>query len=324
MKMSQMLSAGVLSLFIVGSGCAGQVKAKASESKVALYTFESDANGFNTKNYFYDNGQEVVAFDTQFTPAIAQASIDYLRTKTSNPITYVVVTHPNPDKFNGMSVFQKLGAKVVMSSKTAGSLQDVQNYKQYYFVKMAKMFTDETYPKLSKPDVVFNQKFDLTLSSGEILKLSELTHPGVSSNQTIAFISNLNSLIVGDLVHVKAHAWLEGGIVNGKPTPTLKGWISDLKEIEANFAPEVKVYGGRGEVASVRDAVQSQIRYLETADQIVNAYIKKLGAKVSELKTDQAQGHYQAIQKQFEARFPEYTLGYMIGYGVYGLVNAKL
>ncbi|MGH2615900.1 MAG: hypothetical protein ACRDJC_11715, partial [Thermomicrobiales bacterium] len=37
-----------------------------------LYTFDSGAEGFFTKTYFYDTGSEVVAFDAQFTPELAQ------------------------------------------------------------------------------------------------------------------------------------------------------------------------------------------------------------------------------------------------------------
>ena len=90
-----------------------------------IYTFESDANGFNTRTYFYDTGDEVIAFDAQFTPALAEKSIEFLRSETNSPVTQVVITHPSPDKFNGMSAFQKLGARVVASKRTAESLREV-------------------------------------------------------------------------------------------------------------------------------------------------------------------------------------------------------
>jgi hypothetical protein len=59
----------------------------ASSKKSRVHVFESDANGFNTKTFFYDNGSEVVAFDTQFTPALAEQALTFLRTKTNNPIS---------------------------------------------------------------------------------------------------------------------------------------------------------------------------------------------------------------------------------------------
>ena len=331
MKINNLMVVAATLTSLISTGCsAAQTKeertmASANNSRGQIYSFESDGNGFNTKNFFYDNGEEVVVFDTEFTPDTAKKSIEFLRTKTQNPISYVVITHPNPDKFNGMSVFQELGAKVIASRATANSMQGVHDYKKYYFVNIAKMFTNETYPKLSQVDVVFDQTYDIKLRNGDVIALSELANPGVSSNQTVASIPAVNGLVVGDLVHHNAHAWLEGGIVNGKPTPTLKGWIADLNDLQASFkAANPTVYGGRGEAVKLDQAVKAQIEYLKKADSIVTSYIAKLGAKKSELQGDKAGQHYSALQAEFEKAFPTYSLGYMIQYGVYGLVNSKL
>ena len=51
----------------------------------ALYTFDSGEAGFFTKTYFYDTGEEVVAFDAQFTPELAEAAIASLREQTDSP-----------------------------------------------------------------------------------------------------------------------------------------------------------------------------------------------------------------------------------------------
>src|SRR5215211_9364290 len=91
----------------------------------ALYTFDSGEAGFFTKTYFYDTGSEVVAFDAQFTPELAERAIASLREQTDNPLTYLVITHPNPDKFNGAPAFQDEGAKVVASEATADAIPRV-------------------------------------------------------------------------------------------------------------------------------------------------------------------------------------------------------
>jgi hypothetical protein len=130
---------------------------------------------------------------------------------------------------------------------------------------------------------------------------------------------------VGDLVHHKLHAWLEGGIVNGQATPTLEGWIADLQELETTFAgePEPTVYGVRGEAAPLSEAVADQITYLERADQIVTDYVAELGDKKSELSGEKAGEHYAAIQAELEQAFPDYAFPDMISFSVYGLVNSK-
>jgi glyoxylase-like metal-dependent hydrolase (beta-lactamase superfamily II) len=291
----------------------------------ALYTYDSGEAGFFTKTYFYDTGSEVVAFDAQFTPELAEAAIASLREQTDNPITSVVITHPNPDKFNGAPAFQEEGAEVIASNATEAAIPGVHEYKKAGFVGMG-MFTEETYPAQATVDETFNDTHVIELSDGKTVELSELSEPGVSSTQTVAFIPELNALIVGDLVHHKLHAWLEGGIVEGQATPTLEGWTADLQQLKTIFAgdPEPTVYGGRGEAAPLSVAVAEQIAYLEQADQIVSDYVASLGERKSELSGPEAGEHYAAIQAQLEEAFPDYAFPDMIGFSVYGLVNSKL
>ena len=291
-----------------------------------LYSFESDGNGFNTRNFFLDTGREVVVFDAQFTADYAQQSLQFIRSKTQNPIRYVVITHPNPDKFNGASVFQAIGAKVIASKASSDAIPGVHAYKKYFFTQVAKSFTDATYPKEATVDITFSGSYDLKLEGGASVQLLELSKPGVSSTQTIASIPTLNAVIVGDLVHYKAHAWLEGGLQNGKPVPTIDGWISDLEELKTLYKsqPSEVVYGGRGDEAKLVTAANAQITYLKKADALVSDYVRNLGARRSELSTDKAGEHYAAITKLFEAAFPEYKYSFMTQFSVYGLVNSKL
>lgn len=147
----------------------------------ALYTFESGAAGFSTKTFFYDTGDEVIAFDAHFTPELAEQAIAYLRTESDSPLSTVVITHPNPDKFNGVPAFQAAGAEVVASTATAGSIPGVHDYKKAGLVG-AGMFTDETYPPLATVDQTFEGSETLELKGGKTVELRELRQPGVSSN----------------------------------------------------------------------------------------------------------------------------------------------
>ena len=289
-----------------------------------IFVYESDGNGFNTKTVFYDNGQEVVAIDAQFTPELAEKSLEFLREKTKNPLTYLIVTHPNPDKFNGIPVFQRNGAKVVASNETVKAMAGVHSYKKYYFVNIAKMFTEDTYPSLGTVDLTFDGKLDIVHENQEKVSLIELKRPGVSSNQTVVSIDSANALIVGDLVHHKAHAWLEGGVVNGKPTPTISSWIQDLDDLFVRFGNQnPTVYGGRGDARALNISIPQQISYLNTANKTVEDYVNRLGDRKTELSGPNAATHFGSIQKELEAQFPDYRLGYMIQYGVYGLALSK-
>lgn len=291
-------------------------------SRARLETFTSGGNAFDTHSYWLDTGRDVVVFDAQFTPSVATQLIAEIRSKTSTPIRWVVLTHPNPDKFNGAAAFQAIGAKVVASEATATSIPGVHAYKKHYFVNVAKTFTEETYPAEAKIDLTFNGSFDLPLEGGVVVKLRELEHRGVSSTQTVAFVPHLGAVITGDLVHHKAHAWLEGGIVDGKPTPDLGSWLLALDELQSVY-PTSTVHGGRGEPATpIEEAVKAEKDYLERLNAIVVTYIASLGPSAStELTSENAQHHYRALRALAERAFPDHALPYMIEYGVYGLAQ---
>jgi glyoxylase-like metal-dependent hydrolase (beta-lactamase superfamily II) len=299
---------------VVAFGCGD---AELQDTELAVYT--SDANGFDTHSFFYDTGAEVVVFDAQFTEAEAQKVLAAIRAKTSNPIRYVVVTHPNPDKFNGVGVFQREGAKVVASEATAAAIPGVHAYKKYYWVSVAQAFTEQTYPAQATVDVTFRGTYRLPLEGGAEVELAELSHSGVATTQTVAYLPRRQALIVGDLVHYRAHAWLEGGIRDGKVVPDLSSWKAALEELKAWKG--TTVYGGRGESAPVMTAVAEQQRYLDGMETLVKAYATELGSRKAELCGNEAGPHYQALQQRAAQAFPDYALPYMVGYGVYGLVT---
>jgi len=292
-----------------------------SESAAAphLETFTSDAAGFDTHSFWLDTGHEVVVFDAQFTPTTAQLLIAEITSKTRSPIRYVVLTHPNPDKFNGAPAFQALGARVVASDATARAIPGVHAYKKGYFVNVAKSFTESTYPAQATVDLTFTGDLELPLAGGAKILLHELAHPGVSSTQTVAFVPQANALVVGDLVHVKAHAWLEGGIVQGKPAPDLDAWKLALDELRTYRG--ATVYGGRGGTAPVEEAVTSQQAYLDKMRALVRAYVKDLGPKRSELNGPKAGLHHRAIATRAAEELPGYAFPYLVEYGAYGLID---
>src|SRR4051812_26010813 len=99
-----------------------------------IFTYESDPGGFNTKNCYFDNGEEAVVFDAQFTPDIAKKSLEEFKSQSTSPVKFLVITHPSPDKFNGSPVYKQAGAQVVASEDTQKALEGVHAYKKYYFV----------------------------------------------------------------------------------------------------------------------------------------------------------------------------------------------
>lgn len=287
-----------------------------------LGSFSSDVNGFDTHTYYYDDGQEVTVFDTQFVPALTQAMLDKIAGETNSPITRLVITHPNPDKFNGIVLLHDNGVTSIASNATATAMIEADAYKRYYWVEIAGAFTNETYPSIAPVQQTFDGEHVIELASGETITLFELDNGGVSTTQTVARIDATGALIVGDLVHHNAHAWLEGGISDGAPAPDLDAWKAALQELPALGTT---VYGGRGEQAvPVAEAVESQITYLDGMSVLIDGYIAELGPRKDELMGDAAADHHAEIQRRAGELFPERGLDYLIGYGVYGLVNSRL
>jgi glyoxylase-like metal-dependent hydrolase (beta-lactamase superfamily II) len=300
------------SLAMLSPACAG-----------TLGVYQSDAKGFDTRTYWYDDGREITVFDTQFVPALTEAMVAEIRKTSQNPISRVVVTHPNPDKFNGLSVLHKLGATSIASKATADAMQGVHDYKQYFWINIAKAFTKETYPKFEAVKQTFEGQQVITLASGETITVMQLKNAGVASTQTVARIDATGDLIVGDLVHHNAHAWLEGGIVGGTPKSDIAAWIAAVGELKGLGGKMVR--GGRGEDAPVEAAVVGQQAYLKAIDGLVAEYVRSLGARSVELKEPaKASEHHNALQARAEAAFPGRKLSYLIGYGIYGLANSKL
>lgn len=288
-----------------------------------LAAFTSDANGFNTHTYYYDDGKEVTLIDTQFVPSLTTAMVDEVRGKTKSPITRVIVTHANPDKYNGLPLLHKLGVESITSAAVARDMPVVHAYKENFWVNIAKAFKPGTYPAFENVKTTFDKSKTIRLKSGETITLYELANPGVTTHQVVVRIDQTGDLIVGDLVQPKAHLWLEGGLVDGKPNPDLKRWSAAVGELPKLAAgkPNAKVYGGRGEVESVGDAVRGTQAYLAKAQTLVVNYVRELGARRSELADPKKSGaHYKELEKRFASEFPDYKLPYMIGYSVYGLV----
>ncbi|MCA2961965.1 MAG: MBL fold metallo-hydrolase [Silvanigrellales bacterium] len=296
----------------------------ASAASIAsLSVFTSGADGFDTNTVFLDTGSEVVAFDAQFTPALAEQALSFLAKRTQSPVTHVVVTHPNPDKFGGVAAFQARGAKVVASQATAAALPSVHAYKKAFFVDVAKMFTSETFPALPSVDSTFETTKVMTLKGGTRIELTELGRPGVSGNQTVAYLPAQKALVVGDLVHHGVHAWMEGSVAKGTPEPTLASWASLLDSLAKRYPADTMVYGGRGKSVVLKEAVRAQKEYLVKADALVTRYVADLGNKRAELFGAQAGAHFAALTKTFEAAFPGLGHPSLVTYGVYGLALSK-
>lgn len=295
-------------MFALASGCAA--------NPVQVQAWQSGEAGFHTNSWWVDTGEEVVVFDAQFTPDLARELVAAIQAETDSPITTLVITHPNPDKFNGAGVFQELGATVVASEATAAAMPGVHAYKEAYFTGVG-MFPEGMYPALPTVDRTFADTLTIDLAgSSTPLELSVLSHPGVTVTQTIAQVDN--HVFVGDLVAADTHAWLEGGIVDGTATPDLVGWGAALDEALGVVGSEATLYPGRGPAGDAATVLAAQKQYLEVADAAVRDVLASRDDAVEALSGD-GDAVYAEITSTLQTAFPDHAHPYLVTYGVYGL-----
>lgn len=290
-----------------------------------LGVFTSDDKGFDTHTFYYDDGHEVVIIDTQFVPALTQKMVEQIRRTTRSPISRVVVTHANPDKFNGLAWLHAQGVRSISSRAVADDIPAVHAYKTRFWVETMNAFKPTDYPKLDNVQETFEgQSTQIKLKSGETLSLFALKNPGVASHQVVVRVDATGDLIVGDLVHHKAHAWLEGGLKDDRPVPSIEGWMAALDELPKLSAgyEGAKIYGGRGEFARVQDAVNAQKAYLTGVDKVTRNYLASAqSCSTEDDSPPKADARNTDLAQYISAAFPEYKLSYMVRYSVYGLAD---
>ncbi|MFD2273450.1 hypothetical protein ACFS07_26800 [Undibacterium arcticum] len=95
-----------------------------------LGVYTSDQKGFDTHTFWYDDGKEVTLIDTQFVPQLTEAMVQQVKSSTASPITRVIVTHANPDKYNGLAYLHKLGVESITSAAVSREMPVVHAYKE--------------------------------------------------------------------------------------------------------------------------------------------------------------------------------------------------
>lgn len=292
-----------------------------------LGVYTSPAAGFDTHTFYYDDGEEVTIFDTQFVPTLTAEMVKKIKSETQSKITRVVVTHPNPDKFNGLSYLHGMGVSSISSTQVAAQMPAVHEYKKNFWVNVMGAFKESEYPVFESIQKTFDEEYVITLKSGETITLFQLKNSGVATSQVVARIDTTGDLIVGDLVHTRAHAWLEGGLENGIPKPDLVSWVNALSELPAlsKGHGDAIVYGGRGEFVRVKDAVIEQMNYLTQAQKIVDQFLVAENLNEHDFSNNnKALAYYNDLTGLFTESFPDYQAPYMIKYSIYGLVDLRM
>lgn len=228
------------------------------------YTAEGDPNsGVIIGDKF------IMVSDATATPAMAQNLIARIRTVSSKPIKYVLLTHYHAVRVLGASAYIAEGATEVIASQGTLDLiiergaQDMQSEME----RFPRLFRGaDSVPGLTWPTLVIGGgnpargevPGKLTLDLGGVKVQIWHPGPGHTRGDTIAWVEEEKVLFSGDLVEYEA------GVYTGDAQ--LQEWPATLEALRALKAEAI--VPGRGEAmkgaANVNKALDYTQRWVET------------------------------------------------------------
>lgn len=274
-----------------------------------IYEFSTTPEFLNVKNYFYDNGEEVIVFDALPSTMAARKAIASIQSKTKNPITWVVILQPGVLQFSGASAYQAIGARVIASQKTVAAIQSEYEHRKKLFEAGAGVhFGIGTSEPLANVDSVFEGSHRLELKNGQAIILKDLSKSGASAHHTVAYIAEEEAVFVSDLIQYQTHSLLDGHVATGKNVPTWQSWIDDLNELNKIFKrdPEITVYASRGKLVNLPTGVYEQVRYLKAAYPIILNYYQANRSNWQGVNIPRK--ILQEFQLQMEQAFPQLAM----------------
>ncbi len=245
------------------------------------YTAEGDPN-----SGVIIGDQYIMVSDATATPAMARDLIAKIRTVSSKPIKYVLLTHYHAVRVLGASAYVAEGATEVIASRGTYELivergaQDMQSEIE----RFPRLFQGrESIPGLTWPTMVIGdgnpgRQGSLTVDLGGVKV--QIWHPGAGHTRgdTIAWVEEEKVLFSGDLVEYEA------GVYTGDAQ--LEEWPATLEALRALKAQAI--VPGRGEAmkgaAQVDKALDYTLRWVTTLFQCG----KEAAAKGMDLKAAMA------------------------------------
>ena len=211
------------------------------------YTAEGDPN-----SGVIIGDDSVMVIDTTATPIMAQALIKHIRSVTSLPIKYVVLSHYHAVRVLGASAYFDEGAEQIIASRGTYEMivergeQDMKSEIE----RFPRLFAGvESVPGLSWPTMVFEKEMTIFMGKLEV----KLAHIGMghTKGDTIAWIPSQKICFSGDLVEFDAAAYTGDA--------QLEEWPATLEALRALGAD--KLVPGRGPALLDPEQVNAGIDY---------------------------------------------------------------
>jgi len=219
-----------------------------------IYVHTGDVSEPNPRNRgdianlgFIVGSKSIAVIDAGGSRAVGEAFYRAIRSVSSLPISYLILTHVHPDHLFGASVFKDAGAKIVGHPNLQRALRDREEaYLLTFESEVGRQAFLGTDADLS---VTMQTEIDI---GGRTLELKDWPIAHSTSDLTV-WDGLTGTLFAGDLVFDRHVPVLDG---------SLSGWLRVLEEMEA-MGP-VRVVPGHGAPVMQPDAAIAPVRaYLE-------------------------------------------------------------
>ncbi len=252
-------------------------------------SFTSSPWTFSTTSYWIEGPTGLVLIDAQFTPSQAEKFVNAAEAATHKKAALAIVLHPNPDKFNGTSVFQKRGIKVITSKQVKVKIPGV--FKQRTEAFASRYAPD--WPTEEPAPESFGDA-DTTVEAGGVKVRLHVVGAGCSEAHVVAEWEG--HIFPGDLVAKGNHSWLE----LGKPHE----WLDRIKEMEA-LKPKV-VHTGRSGTGGP-ELLTAETKYLRDVMKAVSEEKPKMPIP---------DGALARVAKRIEDQYPSYGYAVFLNIGL--------
>lgn len=191
----------------------------------------------------------VVCFEARATPVAARRWLDRLRERTDKPVRYLVLSHYHAVRVLGASAFD--AAEVITHTETRRLIAERGKADwDSEFARMPRLFEEPaSIPGLTWPTLTFTDRMVIPLGGSRELVLAYCGR-GHTAGDIVAWLPSERILFAGDLVEARA------ALYTGDAFHT--DWSMSTLDNVADFPAEALV-GGRGAVATGRDAVSAAI-----------------------------------------------------------------
>jgi glyoxylase-like metal-dependent hydrolase (beta-lactamase superfamily II) len=179
-----------LSLLLTGKAAAQPMP---SRGMVEVGNGVYAATGYASNNMgFIVTSEGVVVIDTGMTPEIGREFLADIRSKTDQPIRYVIFTHYHYDHVDGASAFQGPGTQFVAQENLVSNLKTLKGLER---INQTVLGSASEVPAVY-PDITYRDSKTLTIGGREIQLFHAL---GETNDATLVWLPQDRVVFIGDL-----------------------------------------------------------------------------------------------------------------------------